>query len=57
MSGRFLTNYYHFDSKHFDQNRKERIYIYKITSVPPIRADASTTWNRVIKSISRKLER
>ena len=57
MSGRFLTNYYHFDSEHFDQNRKERIYIYKITSVPPIRADASTTWNRVIKSISRKLER
>jgi hypothetical protein len=55
-TGNYVTNFYHFDTTLFDKTRTEKIYIYKVTPVPPIRADASATWAKLIRSINRKLE-
>ena len=33
------------------------MFLYKVETVPPISADASKTWNRLIKTVSRQLER
>lgn len=50
--GSYMTNFYQFDSQ-----KNERVFLYKVQTIPPVRADASKTWYRIINSLKFKLER
>ena len=51
-TGTFKTNFYQYMS-----NDPQTVYLYKVETNPPIRPDANKTWARVIKTLTRELER
>ena len=52
LMGQYITNFYEFESQ-----KNERVFMYKVQTIPPVRADASKTWYRIINSLKFKLER
>ena len=50
LMGSYITNFYEFESQ-----KNERVFMYKVQTVPPVRADASKTWYRIINSLKFKL--
>ena len=50
--GKFKTNFFQYSGV-----KASVIYLYKVETNPPIRPDANKTWAKVIKTVSRQLER
>ena len=52
LQGHYLTNLFEFATQ-----PSEKVFIYKVQTVPPIRPDATKTWYRVINAVKFQLER
>jgi hypothetical protein len=54
MKGEYLTNYYNYRQNHCE---KDNIYLYSVETRPTIPPDNHDLWYRLIRSISKKLEK